>query len=282
VSGKHISKSLRAVAYLWMSFPAAYLLYALVVMKVSGTGLLKLLLSPSYWIISAFAVVAGYGLRRLRWYAWYMFVFSNITITYQTAVATVHYSESDLKFITWFTTAVLQLIALVFVSAKVRVPYFFPRIRWWESDPRYKLSVQAKMIKDDKSEIEGEIMDLSLGGCFVKTHHYFIPDEFIKLDLVLFDEPITCSGRVVWRTESTVTHPKGIGIKFEGIPKETSLILKEATKRLRKLARTYAQMTRERNWQEYLQREQRYQGRFDPRSGAAVPTIEDDSSDDES
>ena len=27
--------------------------------------------------------------------------------------------------------------------AKPRVPYFFPKIRWWESDPRYRLAVRC-------------------------------------------------------------------------------------------------------------------------------------------
>jgi hypothetical protein len=147
------------------------------------------------------------------------------------------------------------------VGREIRVPYFFPRIRWWESDPRYKLSVQTKVAREDKTELEGEIMDLSLSGCFVKTHAYFVPDELVTLDFSLFERSLRCSGRVVWRSESTVTHPKGIGVKFEALNKETIYCLKQAVQKLKKLARVYSQLTRERNWQEYLQREQRYQGR---------------------
>lgn len=182
-------------------------------------------------------------------------------LLYQTAVVLAYYSDSHRKFLAYGITILFQLIGLFFVTREVRVPYFTPRIRWWESDPRYKLSIQTKILKQDKTVYEGEIMDISRSGCFIKTHFYFPPDEKITLDFSLFERVIKCHGRVIWQTESTVTHPKGVGVKFEDLDKETISALKQGTDKLRKLARVYTQMTREKNWQEYLQREQRYQGK---------------------
>lgn len=257
----YTSGVLRTLAYSWMAFPVAFLIYAATVLALNMAGLIKVILSPGFWFTAVICVVAGWGVLRIRWYGWYMFLFSNFLITYETAVDLAHYSVGNLKTVAFFATVALQALAIFIVGREVRVPYFFPKIRWWESDPRYKLSVQAKLVRDDKAEIEGEIMDLSLGGCFIKTHSYFTPDELLTLDFSLFERPVKCTGRVVWRTESTVTHPKGIGVKFEPLPKETVVCLKQATQKLRKLAQVYSQMTREKNWQEYLQREQRYQGR---------------------
>lgn len=262
-SNHYTSRLLRGIAYLWLSFPVTYILYARLVLDVNGAGIFKLILSPWYWIVSAVAILAGFGILRIRWYGWYAFLFSNFTIAYQNAVAMAHYSEAgwQLSLIEFAVTLIVQLLFVYLVGKEVRVPYFFPRIRWWESDPRYKLSVQTKLIREDQTQIEGEIMDLSLGGCFVKSHFYFTPDEYVQLDFLLFEKQVTCKGRVVWRTESTVTHPKGIGVKFDALPKDTLLTLKQATQKLRKLARVYSQLTRERNWQEYVQREQSFQGK---------------------
>lgn len=261
MSRVYTSRKLRTIAYLWISFPLSYLIYAVAVLALNFSGLVKVVLSPWYWFVGAITAVAGFGILRIRWYGWYLFIFSNLLIAYETALDLVHYSVGDIKVTVFFMTVFFQCIAIFLVGREIRVPYFFPRIRWWESDPRYKLSVQAKIIRADKTEVEGEIMDISLGGCFVKSHSYFTPDEAVAIDFTLFDHPMHVTGHVVWRTESMVTHPKGIGVKFDTISKENSIYLKQATKKLRKLARVYNQIAREKNWQDYLQRERRYQGR---------------------
>jgi Tfp pilus assembly protein PilZ len=255
------SKKLRFLSYFWISLPVLFLVHAKLNLGLPAEGIVRLILSPGFWIMTAITITAGYGFLKLRWYGWYVFIFSNFFITYETAIALAYHSQSQLKMVLFFTTLLIQMVSLYFIRKEIRVPYFFPRIRWWESDPRYKLSVQTRIVKADKTEFEGEIMDLSLGGCFVKTHAYFGPDEAIELHFNLFDRSVKCNGDVVWRTESKVTHPKGIGVKFSTIEREALQSLKQATKKLKKLNRVYSQLTRERNWQEYLEREQRFQGK---------------------
>lgn len=259
----HTTRVLRAIAYGWLTFPLSYSVYSVTVLALNLHGLVKLFLSPGFWLISAVSMAAGYGVITIRWFGWYLFLASNFLITYEVASDLANNSVGDVKTIVFFVTVALQLLVIYLVAREVRVPYFFPRIRWWESDPRYKLRVQVKLTREGQPELEGEIMDLSQSGCFVKTHSYFNFEESIKLDFMLFERAIRCGGRVVWRTESTVTHPKGIGVKFELLDRDTVFCLREGTLQLKKLARVYTQMTRERNWQEYVQREQRYQGRIE-------------------
>lgn len=262
-SPSYTSRTIKAISFLWLSLPIMFLIYSMLILSVNLSGIVKIILSPGYWMVCALAVLAAHGVMRIRWYGWYAFVLSNLTVSYETAVTLAYFSDSDFKFAIFLATALFQAVLIFLVGREIRVPYYFPRIRWWESDPRYKLSVPTKIVRGDKSEIEGEIMDISMGGCFVKTHHYFVPDEPVSLDFTLFERPLSCPGNIVWRTESMVTHPKGVGIKFESLNKDTVYCLKQATQKLRKLARTYSQLTREKNWQEYLQREQRYQGKKD-------------------
>lgn len=257
----YTTRTLRAISYLWMSMPLTYLLYAKLVIAANTKGVVAILLSPSYWAVSALAFAAGRGILLIRWYGWYAFILSNITLAYITAVTLAQYSARESEVLVFLATGLVQLSLIFLVGREIRVPYFFPKIRWWESDPRYKLSVPVKIIRPDKSELEAEIMDISLGGCFMKTHHYFLTDELVVLNFTLFERPLNCPGKIVWTTESTVTHPRGIGIKFEPLDKDTTYCLKQATEKLRKLARAYSQMTRERNWQEYLQREQQFQNK---------------------
>ena len=43
-------------------------------------------------------------------------------------------------------------------------------------------------------------------------------------------------GIVVWRTQSSVTHPKGVGIKFDGLNKHQKRVMKAATVHLKKIS----------------------------------------------
>ncbi len=263
---QHISRTLTLLAKFWMSFPITYLIYSAFILGLNVEDFLKILLNPFYWAISFIAIMAGYGLLKIKWYGWYVFIFSNLLIFYETASILTYYSHSDFKFLGFITTIAIQGLVLFLVAREIRVPYFFPKIRWWESDPRYKLSVQTKLKKSDGSEIDAEIMDISMGGCFVKCHSYFAQEEEIVMDFKLFERPLQIQGTVVWKTESRVTHPKGIGIKFAPLNKDQLYVLKYATKKLHQLSRVYSELTHEKNWEEYLSREKRFQGKPDQKS----------------
>src|SRR5690606_14340944 len=123
--------------------------------------------------------------------------------------------------------SILIIAGIVYrVGREVKVPYFLPRIRWWESNPRYRLAVAVEIIRDNGAKIEGEILDLSLQGCFVKLQENVRNNEFVTADFELFGERVQCSGSVVWRTESSITHPKGIGIKFGPLPRNQRRVLR--------------------------------------------------------
>jgi Tfp pilus assembly protein PilZ len=258
----YVPKFLIYFSKVWMCFPLVYLFYSVLVLGLKSSDILKIILSPLYWFTSFVSLIAGIGLIRVEWYGWYLFVFSNVLIFYQTASILTYYSNSEYKFLAFLFTTLLQLILIYFVTKKVRVPYFLPKIRWWESDPRYRLSVSVSIQREDGSNFEGEIIDISVGGCFIKAYSNFAINEKIKLKFKLFEDNFDFNAVVVWNTESRVTHPKGIGVKFLDQNKKKILLLKKATEKLQKLNRIYSEQTRERNWKEYLKSEQLYQGKI--------------------
>jgi hypothetical protein len=79
-------------------------------------------------------------------------------------------------------------------------------------------------------------------------------DETLDLRFTLFGEPIECRGIVVWRTQSAVTHPRGIGVKFVGVSKPTRRTLKAADQRLKKIALLYRSYRYLMNQEEFLRR----------------------------
>lgn len=218
-----------------MAFPILYILGAAVFFDIPANKIASILLSPLYYAACFWVVLAGYGLWEMRRWGWYVFLFSNLWIGYESIYLVVNYSESHHKVLA-LAFSLLILIGIVLrVSREVRVPYFFPKIRWWESDPRYRLSVPAQMERQDGEAMKGEILDLSMGGCFVKLRNDLTQEEAISIAFDLFEMTVKIAGIVVWRSQSTVTHPKGVGIKFSPMDRQQRRVLKSMTQQLKKL-----------------------------------------------
>ena len=86
---------------------------------------------------------------------------------------------------------------------------------------------------------KGDIMDISSSGCFIKTKDPLKVDQTILVKFALFDHKFDLDGKVVWRTESGVTHPKGVGVKFLNLDRPQAAELRETVKKLRSLSRRY-------------------------------------------
>lgn len=232
------------VAWLILSTPVTYIillgaLYNLPLVKIG-----KIFFSFIYWAHSLIAIFSGWSLLKMKPYAWHsFFVLCILMLAEQIYIA---YSLAENYFVPFPLVTAITVIMVLFylVTSELRVPYFSPRIAWWESDPRYKISVPSQITTPDHL-YDGEIMDISAGGCFVKTKASLYPDQIIHLRFSLFEKNLGYSGRIVWKTESTVTLPKGVGIKFLGMNRTEQSELRATVKKLRKLSDKFKRDRRE-------------------------------------
>jgi len=222
-----------------MAFPIVYIILAAILFDIPLNKCVGILLSPFYFIIGLLAVVAGYGLWEMRRWSWYFFIAAQILIAYENAIFALSDSESHHKLAAYLISILLQAIMIHRVAKEVRVPYFFPRIRWWESNPRYRLSAPIRLTRQNNEELEGEILDLSVVGCFIKLRSELKQDESLSLKFKIFGCELQCEGTAVWLATSTVTHPKGAGIKFGFLSKSQKRSLRHIQKRLKKIASFY-------------------------------------------
>lgn len=232
---QYTTKFLKSVAALYLAFPVVYLFIVVLLFDIPPSRLLAILLSPSFYFVSLLAMIVGYSLWEMHRWGWYLFVATNVLIAYQNAVLLNEYGETHHKFLS-FMVFLGGLLAISYrVAREVRVPYFFPKIRWWESNPRYRLAVPVKVTQLGQ-EFEGQILDVSAGGCFVKLREEITQHEAVKLQYSVFGFDMECEGIVVWRSESTVTRPKGVGVKFTVLTREQRRVLRQITLRLRRIA----------------------------------------------
>ena len=210
----HVTPFYRAVTWLYLTFPVTYITVMALLFEIKPKRCVSIVFSPFYLLLSILAVVAGLGMREVKHWAWYAFLGLNLLLVYENLLLVQH-GDSAL----WgpaYLFSVFLLFALSYrISRELVVPWVIPKIRWWESDPRHKMSYPAAILRGEQDEkIQAEILDLDYGGCFLRTRVRFENDERVKIHFNLYGLELTCPGFVVLRVDSAVTHPQGIGIKF--------------------------------------------------------------------
>jgi hypothetical protein len=254
------------VAIFYLGFPVFHLVSSALLFDIPASGCVGILLSPSYYLLCILAMAVGYGLWEVQRWGWYLFVFANFLIAYQNAVFVNEYGVTHHKFLAFFTSLVILLVFSFRVAREIRVPYFFPRIRWWESNPRYKMSIPAKITLASGTLLEGQIMDLSIRGCFIRLPVEMNAHEWINLDFTAFEVPVACRGVIVWQTRSTVTTPKGIGVKFGTLARPQKRALRMVCQQLRRIANFYTSSRYLLNQDEFLERLTELESRIDWRA----------------
>lgn len=227
------------MAVIFLAFPVIYIVVAATLFDIPLNTCIGILLSPFYYIVSLCAMITGYGLWEMRRWSWYLFILFQILLTYENALFVHGYAESHHKMLAFLFSILIQVILIYRVAGEIRVPYFFPRIRWWESNPRYRLTVPVTFTTKSGQQWEGEILDLSIVGCFVKLRQDFIQHEKVNLSFKIYGHEFQCDGTAVWLAVSTVTHPKGIGIKFTHLSKNQRRSLRLITRKLKKISDFY-------------------------------------------
>lgn len=232
------------LAYILWSFPLTYVPLLGTFYNLPLERMASIFFSFYNVAHSTVAIVTAFALYRMRPYAWHFYVFHSLLMLVEQFYVGIRYGQSNFVIVPLTFSTIIILTVLYILKLELRVPYFSPKIAWWESDPRYKISVPAQMTCSDHF-YRGDIMDISASGCFIKTKDPMKVDQVVQIKFSLFDHKFECNGRVVWRTESGVTHPKGVGVRFIGLEKNVHADLRDTVKKLKTLSRKYKDLRAE-------------------------------------
>lgn len=133
----------------------------------------------------------------------------------------------------------LMVIPLVFnglfiyfiLIPNVRAAYLDPRLRWWETKPRYCINEKVE-IKGEGVEVHSEdamISNFSEGGIFLKTIAIMPLGIIVNLKFSVLGIPMNLNGKIVHQVESINAY----GIQFSGLSRDEKKHLKKLTKELR-------------------------------------------------
>jgi hypothetical protein len=89
-------------------------------------------------------------------------------------------------------------IALVsyFMLPAVRATYFNPRVRWWESKPRYELKLPAHL-KVGVESLDAQVVNVSEGGVFIRTGRNLPLGDSVGLRFEILGQAFEVDGRIV-------------------------------------------------------------------------------------
>ncbi|MBN2510206.1 MAG: PilZ domain-containing protein [Spirochaetales bacterium] len=65
------------------------------------------------------------------------------------------------------SNTIILVSAFLLFRRELMAPYFFPRLRWWESEERVRTQLLGSLHISDEV-FRGEVSDISLSGCFVE------------------------------------------------------------------------------------------------------------------
>lgn len=193
--------------------PAAIILQASILNRIPLFGahnIFTRLFITDILILFVYPISAA-AIYSIKKWGWYLFLAcSLILISYNIFVYNLSPRYSLLILI--FLNVILAIVAGVFFRKHIIAPYFNPRLRWWETEPRYKIDIHADIISG-KNILTGEILDISNSGFFMAFERDLTVGRVYKFNLKCLKHSVEVNGKVM-RKASQKEELNGYGIMF--------------------------------------------------------------------
>jgi len=101
-----------------------------------------------------------------------------------------------------YVTLLQIVLVTYFLLPAVRTPFFNPRVRWWETKPRYELRLPVGLRKDPQAAwLQSMILNLSEGGCFLEASDRLENGDTFDIAIDVFTQKFEVKGKVVHARE---------------------------------------------------------------------------------
>ncbi len=155
--------------------------------------------------------ISAAAIYSIKKWGWYLFLAcSLILISYNIFVYNLSPRYSFLILIV--LNVILAIVAGIFFRKHIIAPYFNPRLRWWETEPRYKIEIHAEIISG-KNALTGEILDISNSGFFMSLDQNLTVGRIYKFNLKCLKCSVEVNGKVM-RKASRKEELNGYGVMF--------------------------------------------------------------------
>lgn len=131
----------------------------------------------------------------------------------------------------WLVIAVFSYLAIL-ADEQVLALIEDPSKRWWLSSPRKQLKLRVDVQNVKGQSIPLRTFDISQSGAFIPSNTFIDlenelqPGDQILLNLHLGDQSIKCNARVARVVRHPDRYPRGMGLQFMGIDRQSKRLLK--------------------------------------------------------
>jgi Tfp pilus assembly protein PilZ len=181
-------------------------------------------------VVTALAWFAAYAVYHTKAWSWWLAVVAALGLV-AFSVGVSLYRAQDVGDAWLWTSVVIiavpMVVAALLLQREIRTPYFNPRVRWWESEPRYAIDASVRG--------GGRALDISRHGMFIQHDS---PPEVGKEGEWLFEidgHEVRVAGEVSWLSPGEAEHPAGFGVRFAPQDEATGRVIDEIIEERRRL-----------------------------------------------
>lgn len=108
-------------------------------------------------------------------------------------------NETDPVFPLVLTNLVCLVVLITLLRSKTRSVYFDPRLRWWETSPRYIVGFPATITRVGAKPMKVTMDNIAAGGAgFISAEAGFLKNEIVNLEFQNDSEAYTLKTKIVW------------------------------------------------------------------------------------
>ena len=162
-------------------------------------------------IILFFYPVVAAAVFSVRKWGWYLFIAGVLVlIGYNVFVFFLSPLYNYILLILY--NLALAVVAGLLFRKHVIAPYFNPRLRWWESEPRYRIDIDI-VVRLEKGDAAGDILDISSGGCYIELDHTCRLGKVYGLRIRCMSHRVDMRGKVM-RVDTAPSDKNRYGVMF--------------------------------------------------------------------
>jgi hypothetical protein len=162
-------------------------------------------------VVLALYPVSAVAILSIRRWGWYLFMGCSALLIGYNVLVYRYNPRYNLLILILFNLA-LVVVASIFFRKHILAPYFNPRLRWWETEPRYRIEIGAAILLGNR-EVFGELLDVSKTGCFVTLESGLQIGASYRMTLRCMHHSVELMGRVM-RRGPALRSVNGYGIMF--------------------------------------------------------------------
>ena len=167
------------------------------------------------WSFPVIAVALGFSLKLyaksikdLLYTYWTLSVVFILYVLFSLFQAQYHFGANTLVFI-----YLLSLVLLFMQMYVLSSPVYYPRVKWWEYDFRYRHDLKVSAVCEGIN-VEARLTDLRRGaGCVVSFEEFNVGNT-IKVKHISQDQMFIAEAKIVSKREYTMGRGITYGVKF--------------------------------------------------------------------